>query len=534
MSGLTRTGTLLRHALRRDRVILPICIALLVLLAGGSAQAALALYTTPAEATQAAEAVNASPAIVAMFGPISDPTNPGAIASFKTVSLGAIFVAILAYALVRRHTRTEEEAGRTELVGAAVVGRRAALTAAVLEAGGACVVTSVAVAAYLMALGLDAPGSIGYGLYWLAAGLAFTGITAIAVQLTQTARGASAWALGALGVAYVLRAIGDSSQGPASFLTWLSPLGWGEKLEIFGANRFVVFLIPLVFTVVTVGVAYWLRERRDLGAGLVAGRSGPARGAASLSSPLALAWRLQRGALLGWLIAYALLGLVLGSVALNVGDFVNDPKVEEMLRQLGGNAGSLSDIYLGAEINFLAIGAAAYGISAALRLRSEEAEGHSEQVLATRASRPALLGSHALIALGGSALLLVVTGLGMALTYGRASGGVGAAIGHLTPSALAPIPAVWVCVGLALVVFGALPRLVTLAWAVLALFVLVGEFGSIFKLPQALIDISPFVHASVTPGGSVSGVPLVALLLIAAALAAAAVGAFRRRDLTTA
>jgi ABC-2 type transport system permease protein len=534
MSGFTGTGALLRLALRRDRVLLPICIVLLVLLAGGSAQAALALYSTPQELTKAAEAINASPAIVAMFGPISDPTNPGAIASFKTVSLGAVFVALLAYAIVRRHTRTEEEAGRTELVGAAVVGRRAPLTAAVLLAVGACLLTSLVVIVYLRGLGLDAPGSIGYGLYWLSAGLAFTGITAVAAQLTQTARGASAWALGALGVAYLLRAIGDSSQGPASVLTWLSPLGWGEKLEIFGANRFVVFLIPVVFTAATVLTAYWLRERRDLGAGLVAGRPGPARGAASLSSPLALAWRLQRGAFAGWLVAYALLGLVLGSVALNVADFVNDPKVEQMLRQLGGDAASLSDIYLAAEINFLAIGAAAYGISAALRLRSEEAEGHSEQVLATRTSRPALLGGHALVALAGSAVLLVVTGLGMALSYGRASSGVGATFGHLLPSILAPIPAVWVCVGLALAVFGALPRFVTLAWAVLAFFVVVGEFGSILKLPQALIDTSPFVHASVTPGGSVSETPLLALLVIAAALALTAVVAFRRRDLATA
>jgi putative exporter of polyketide antibiotics len=41
------------------------------------------------------------------------------------------------------------------------------------------------------------------------------------------------------------------------------------------------------------------------------------------------------------------------------------------------------------------------------------------------------------------------------------------------------------------------------------------------------------VHASVAPGGSVGGTPTVALLLIAAALGLAAVGAFRRRDLAT-
>ena len=57
-----------------------------------------------------------------MYGPIANPDNPDSFAIFKTLLLGAVFVALLAIVLVRRHTRTEEEAGRTELVGAGVVG----------------------------------------------------------------------------------------------------------------------------------------------------------------------------------------------------------------------------------------------------------------------------------------------------------------------------------------------------------------------------------------------------------------------------
>ena len=148
MSGFTGTGALLRLALRRDRVLLPVSVALLVLLAGGSAQATVALYPTPVEAIAAARAVNASPAIVAMYGPIADPSNPDAVAAFKTVTMGAIFVAILAYALVRRHTRAEEEAGRTELVGAGVVGRRAPLSAAVLLSAGAVLLCGLLAALY--------------------------------------------------------------------------------------------------------------------------------------------------------------------------------------------------------------------------------------------------------------------------------------------------------------------------------------------------------------------------------------------------
>lgn len=533
MSGFTGTGALVRLALRRDRVVLPLSIVLLVGLAASSAQATIALYTTKAEAAEAAIAVNTSPALRGLYGPVANPDNPDSITVFKTGIMGAVIVALIAYALVRRHTRTEEEAGRTELLGAGVIGRRAPLTAAVLIASGFVVVTGLLTSLSLISLKLGTAGSLAFGLMWISAGLAFTGITAVAAQLTTTARGCGAWALGAMGVAYVLRAAGDTATGAAEGLTWLSPFGWGEKLEIFGANRFAVFLIPLVFTAGMVWLAYALLERRDLGAGLVEPKPGPATAAATLRSPLALAWRLQRGALFGWLVAYALLGLVLGGIATNVGSFASEPNVQDMLRKLGGNASTLTDLFLSTELSFLAIGAGAYGISAALRLRSEESDGHSEQVLATSTSRPALLASHAAIAILGSALLMVVVGLVAAVGVGRADGGVATAIGHLMPSALAPIPAVWVCVGLALVIFGALPGWATFAWGLLALFVVLGEFGSLLKLPQPLIDVSPFVHASVVPGGTVHGTPLAALTLIAVALGISAIAAFRRRDLAT-
>jgi ABC-2 type transport system permease protein len=534
MKGFAGTGALMRLAIRRDRVVIPVSMALLVLTAGGSAQATVALYTKPEEAVAAAQAINASPALLGMYGPIADPTNPDSVAAFKAVTMGAIGMALLAYALVRRHTRTEEEAGRTELVGAGVVGRRAPLTAAILLSVAVTVVTSMLAALSLVAAGLGASGSFAFGAVWLTVGLAFTGITAVAAQLTTTARGCGAWALGAMGLAYLLRAVGDTSTGPASALTWLSPFGWGEKLEIFGADRFVVLLVPVVFSLLMVGLAYLLLERRDLGSGLMATRPGPAAGAASLRSPLALAWRLQRGALYGWTAGFAVLGLVLGGVAMNVGDFVNDPKVEDMLRQMGGDATTLTDLFLSTEVNFLAIAAAAYGISAALKLKSEESDGHSEQVLATPTTRRALLASHAAIALLGSALVMVVFGLGLAVSYGRQSGGVATAIGRLLPTVLAPVPAIWVCVGLALVIFGALPGFVTVAWGLLAAFLLLGEFGSLLGLPESVIDVSPFVHGSVIPGGVVHGTPLVALALIAAALAVTAAGTFRRRDLATA
>ena len=530
MSGYAGTGALLKLALRRDRVVIPLSVLGLVAFAGGSAKSTVDLYQGQ-NAIDAARALLASPAIVGMYGPISNPDNPDSFAIFKTLLLGSVCVALLAIVLVRRHTRTEEEAGRTELVGAGAVGRRAPLTAAVLLAVGTVLVSSVLAALSLIGSGLGSRGSLAFGLAWATVGLTFTGVAAVAAQLTTTTRGAGAWAFGALGVSYLLRAVGDTASGPVSWLTWLSPLGWAEKIEVFGDDRFVVAVLPLVVTVLLVGLAFALQERRDFGAGLLPSRPGPATAAPALRSPWALAWRLQRANLLGWVIGYAVVGTVLGGVAGSVSTIASSEQMQDLLRKLGGNATSLTDTFISTELQFLAIGAAAYGISAALRLRSEENDLHTEQVLATSTRRYTVLASHSVIALLGSALLMLVLALSLAIGTRSQYGGVGAALGHLLPSALATIPPVWVCVGLALAIFGSAPRVVYVAWALLAAFVVVGEFGPLFNLPQPVIDVSPFVHAVVLPGSSIVATPLLVLVVIAGALLVLAQTTFRRRDI---
>jgi hypothetical protein len=126
-ASLAGTATLARLAVRRDRVLLPVGILGIALFAISSAKATLALYPSAASMEEGIKTIFASPAAVALYGPISDPTDPNALAVVKTTMFGAVLLAIFGYAVVRRHTRSEEEDGRFELVGAGVVGRRAPL-----------------------------------------------------------------------------------------------------------------------------------------------------------------------------------------------------------------------------------------------------------------------------------------------------------------------------------------------------------------------------------------------------------------------
>src|SRR6185503_569391 len=126
-------------------------------------------------------------------------------------------------------------------------------------------------------------------------------------------------AIGALGGAFALRALGDA--GPHA-LAWFSPLGWAQAMRAFADERWWLLVPLLAFAALLVAAAVALAGRRDLGAGLLPPRPGPARGA--LRSPLALAWRLQRGALAGWAFGFAILGAAFGSIAQDIGDVIGD------------------------------------------------------------------------------------------------------------------------------------------------------------------------------------------------------------------
>ncbi|HXG27739.1 MAG TPA: hypothetical protein VNJ47_02680 [Nevskiales bacterium] len=379
-------------------------IVLTALLALGSAASFANLYPT-AELQQAYAAETAgSPAVVALVGPVFAPTLGGLVAWRWTVQ--GLFLGGLASLLtVIRHTRADEQAGRRELLGSTVVGRHAPLTAALAVTFAANLVMAACAAAGLMALGLDASGSIALGLSVAAAAWTITAVAAVAAQLAESAGAARGIALGVLVLCYLMRAVGDvgGAEGRLAWLSWLSPAGWARLTRPFAGEQWWVFALFLAADVALIALAYALSVRRDLGAGLLPPRLGSARAAARLRSPLALAWRLQRGLLLGWAAAFAVIGLAFGFVATTVADLLTvNPQLMDFFRDVGGTARP-SDVVF--DLYFLTFGPiiALYAIQATLRLRAEELELRAEVVLATPVSRLRWAASHLVFAALGPA-----------------------------------------------------------------------------------------------------------------------------------
>jgi ABC-2 type transport system permease protein len=539
MTAFTGTGRLVRLALRRDRIQLPLWLLGLILVQAVTISSIVGLYPDDSDRVALAMSSARSPVSLMFNGLVSGPSMGATVVAqgFLTVAIGAALMSTLA---VVRHTRQNEETGRAEMIGAGIVGRHASLTAALLVAIAANAVLALASAAVLIANDLPVSGSIAAGAEVGAVGITFAAVAAVAAQIAETSRGANGLAAAAVGIAFVLRAVGavsgkavDSGLTVVSaWPTWLSPVGWGEEVRAFDQNNWWVFgLFALVF-VGLAGAAFVLTTQRDLGAGLRAVRPGPAVAAAGLLSPLGLAWRLQRGVLIGWAVGVAILGAIFGGVGDEIEEFARDSEeMADYLDQLGG-IGQLTDLYFAVSLGLTAIVVAAYATQALLRLRSEEAAGRAEPLLATAVSRAAWMWSHVTVALAGIVVLMVLAGLSAGVTYGIIIGDIGSQAARLVVAAVTYLPAVLVVAGLVVAAFGFLPfRAVAIGWTAVALFFLMAQLGPLLDLPQAVLDLSPFTHVPEVPAADVTVLPLVVLVAVGIGLLVSGVAAFRRRDL---
>ncbi|MFH9420476.1 ABC transporter permease [Streptomyces sp. NPDC017529] len=534
-SGGTRdlagTGTLLRLALRRDRLMIPAWVVLLGLTVVSMSTTLEKLYDTPAKRADVANSMTANGSLRAIYGPVFSDTL-GGLTAWRIGGFAALLAGVMSLLIVVRHTREEEESGRQELLSAAMVGRRAPLTAALLAALVANAALALLITAGLAKAGQPPGGSLALGLAVGGTGLVFAGLAAVTAQLTESARAAKGLAGAVLGAAFVLRAAGDAATEDASSpLTWISPVGWAENLRAFAGERWWVTLLFLAGTAVTVGAAYSLTARRDLGMSFLPARPGPARAPASLNGPTGLAWRLQRTTLLGWSIGFLAAGAVFGGITDGASDLVSgNEQTREIFRRMGGQQG-LTDAFTSALTGMLGMVAAVYAAGAVLRLRGEETGDRADPVLAGAVGRLRWAAGHLAVAFLGTALILLLGGLGLGFTYGLTVGDVGGRLGPAVGAALAQVPAVWALTGLAVLLVGALPKAVAGTWAVVGGCLGIGWLGPAVRLPQWAMNLSPFSHLPKLPGGEATAAPFLWLLGLTAVLVAAGLVALRRRDI---
>ncbi|MGI6649627.1 MAG: ABC transporter permease [Bacillota bacterium] len=530
-NGFAGTRTLFKLFLRRDQFLLPLWIFLPVVL--GMIVAATFIAMADQGMHSVLNEFDKDPLVSAILGPVMSFDLPGAIVWRGTSQL-ALVLAIASLLTVIRHTRTDEETGRSELIRAYAVGPYASLTAALILTIVGNLVSGVLIALSVIALGGDAAGSFVFGATMSVVGCFFAGIGALGVQLRENSGSARGIGMAVAGLGIMMMILNNVGGGD-TVLKWISPMAWQRVTRPFAGNHGWSLLCFTAIAAVPIIISYALSIRRDLGAGILPSRPGPSAAALGFSSPLALAWRLHQRSFIGWLMGTVL--YIVGFSALSPG-LSQSGGISGWLSGLGGtdwtDQAGLGCVFISIGIYLVSLVVAVYAITAVLRMKKEEDEGRTELLVDKQVSRISWMSSHLIVAASCSAGLLLAMGVAGGLVYGFVTDDLSNGFWNIFYMNVSKIPPVWILLSLTAFLYGLWPRITSLCWVVWLAFVLL-ELGWEAQLVDwSLMQISPFSFAHYTIDiSNLPMLPLLCLFFVSALLTGIGLLGFRSRDILT-
>ncbi|WP_111720424.1 ABC transporter permease [Homoserinimonas sp. OAct 916] len=525
-------GILMRFILRRNwlrMLIWLIVLAGMVVLVIDSQRS---LFPTQADRDAYAKVAN-TPAIAALTGLPYAAGTLGGILNIKlwmTVAIGLSFAVIF---MVNRNGRAEEESGRTELLRSGVLGKNAYSLANWLVFSAFAVVVGLACSAAAISQGLPADGAFVMGGSFAGVGFVFVGVAAIAGQLARTSRGANALASTVLAVSYLIRAVADvnATDDRASWLTWLSPIGWGQQTRSYGENLWWPLLLCLAGGTLLCGIALALERRRDLGAGLLPDRVGPRTASALVRTQVGLSLRLQRGSLIGWTVGIIVGGLFFGGVAKAMVDLL---KPDNPITQafVGGSTNVLDGL-LGFFLMANALLVAAFVLQSTDSIRAEEAAGRTEIQWSSAISRVRWAAARMVVPAVASLGLLALSGACVGLAYGAAVDDPSQS-GRFALASLAYWPTALLMVGLVVFCAAVIPRAAAaVTWGIYGVVVILSMFGDLFGLPDWVTKNTPFT-AVPRLDETFTILPLVVITVLVLVAGGVGLWVLQRRDMVSA
>ncbi len=516
-------------ALRRERILAPVTVVIFVLVNLATAASIASAYGTPEKRRMLEAGPGATTAFRFLLG---DTVHIQSIASATVWRAGLFMIAALGVCtvlMVVRQTRREEELGRTELIRSGVVGPLAPTAAAASVASLFGIAVAAAMSLMLFGFGADA-ASVGIVFaQYAGTALAAVGVGLLTAQVAATGHIGNLVGASVVLIGYLLRGIPDAT-GDVGWLRWISPVGWAQVMDPFGANNAWPLLADLAVLACCGAAAGWVAGHRDLGGGLIAPRPGPA-GTDRLPNVEAMVAQTSTPLLRSWLGGLGVYALVIGFMGPSVDQLAqgNQLVTDVLSARLGGIG--LSTVFAVTMTSILAVAAGAWAVTLAERMRTEEASGRAEAVLATPTARGRYFLAYALVAGGGLVAAMVVTAVCIVVGNGIAGGGWATPAAHQAQIAAVQLPAMFVIGALVVALYAVAPVLVHLGWPVVVVALLLGPLSGMFNLPQWVDDLSPFTHVPLVPVEPMRWLPVVVMLCVAGGLVLVGWISFRHRDI---
>ena len=489
-------------------------------------------YPTLADRLRFARSVGTNDAARLLYGEPHDLLSVGGYVSWRVGGTLAVFASIWGLLAAVRAMRAEEEAGRAELVLAGTVGRRRAFLAQLAAIGAGAAVLWLAAFAAFAAGELPLGGSAYLALAIVSVVPVFVGVGAVASQLAATKRLATGLSTAVLTIAFALRTIADTTSGGRDWLRWATPLGWAEELRPFADPQPIVLLLPVSTGALLLAAAAALAVRRDLGRGLLPSRDSAEPRVRLLGSPVAHAFRSERGGLTAWLVGIGALAFLFGVLSDAVTSDVISEDVQRQLEKLGAESVVTPSGYLGFTFVIFVLAVSLFCCMQLGAIRAEEAEQRLDTLLALPVGRRGWLAGRLLLTAAGAAALAVVAGV---LAWaGAATQGVGLSLAEMVGAGANCLPVALLFLGLGAIALALAPRLGTgVAYGLVAVAFVWELFGALLEAPEWLLALSPFHDIGLVPAESFEAIAAAIMLTVAALAGIVAVWMFARRDLTT-
>jgi ABC-2 type transport system permease protein len=474
-----------------------------------------------------------SPAMLAMCGiAYGDEYTFGIMYMQLMLVWAMLLVAVMNIFLVIRHTRKDEEEGRLELIGALPAGRSSNLFSTFLLVLISNIVIAIGSGTILYSFGLDGTdlaGSMLFGVSIGTAGFFFAGIAAFFAQLSSTSRGAIGYSMAVLGLAYMLRAAGDTG---TEALALISPFGLPERGEIFYTNRVWPVLILFAVSAIVFLIAFRIAHRRSLGSGLLQPRNGKLPAGKLLSSDLGLNVRLLRNTVIVWTLVLLFCAAAYGSVFGDMSEFFTSSETYMKLLGIGANEADLLNPVVNMFVMILSMLSAIPVITVINRIHAEEKRGRAELIYSKSVSRGKNLLGLFVVAMVVAVMQQLAIAIGM---WGAAKTSMEEPLGFgvVFGAAMNYLPALILFAGIASLLCGLLPKLSGLSWFVLVASFFMGYLGNLMNFPDWTKKVNPFTVLAKYPVEDIAVAPIVALCIASAALLAVGIVAFKKRDLIT-
>lgn len=486
-------------------------------------------YPTNADRLAFAHAFGANKAVVLFYGKAYDLLSVGGYSAWRVGGLLSLFSAVFGLLAAVRAMRADEDAGRTELVLAGIVGRRALYLVSLAAIGAAAAVLWVALLAGSVAAGLSLGGSAYLALAVVSMVPVFVGVGAVTSQLAPTRRMALELGGAVIALSFLLRVIADTSSG-AGWLRWATPLGWAEELRPFTGARPAVLALAAAASVVLLIAAGRVAITRDIGAGVLAAKDTAPPRLALLSSPTRQALRSERTSLLVWLASIGLFATVVGVISNSISSAGISRQLDQELAKLGSGSVLTPKGYLGFSFLFFVVAISLFCCSQIAAARHEEADERLETMLALPVSRRRWLGGRLVLAAGAAVLISLVAGV---LAWaGAASQGVEISLATMLGAGANCLPVSVLFLGAAALAYGAFPRASAgIAYGLVAVAFLWQLFGALLGAPRWLVDVTPFAHIGLVPAQAFDAVGAVSMVAIGLLACGGGLWLFSRRDL---